>query len=112
MDRQPSGLQIGLACLEGNYVIEPVILFLGSVPEVSAIATGPEAKSHATGDTPASSVSFRWPTWLLLPGAAIVLDMRKDMSDIHLLPVVMNGRDKAELVAPDVKDRKFPDLIG
>jgi hypothetical protein len=36
--------------------------------------------------------------------------MRKDMPNVYLLPVVMNGGDKPELVTPNVKTVNFPTL--
>lgn len=38
--------------------------------------------------------------------------MRQDVSDVELLPIVMNGCDEPEFVSPDVEDRKLTDLIS
>ena len=46
------------------------------------------------------------------PGASVVLGVREHVPDVHFLPVVMDGRDQSELVAPDVKNGEPAYLIG
>ena len=34
------------------------------------------------------------------------------MADVNLVPIIMHSRDQSNLVAADVKDREFSNLIG
>jgi hypothetical protein len=38
--------------------------------------------------------------------------MRQDVPDVNFPPVVVDGRDQAGLVAPDIENGEFPDLVG
>jgi hypothetical protein len=46
------------------------------------------------------------------PGASVVLGVREYVPNVDFLPVVMDGRDQPELIAPDVKDGEPAYLIG
>ena len=46
------------------------------------------------------------------PGASVVLGVREHVSDVYFLPIVMDGRDQPELIAPDVEDGEPVHLIG
>ena len=38
--------------------------------------------------------------------------MRQDVPDVNFPPVVVDGRDQAGLVSPDIENGEFPDLVG
>ena len=38
--------------------------------------------------------------------------MRQDVPDVNFSPVVVDGRDQAGLVSPDIENSEFPDLVG
>jgi len=46
------------------------------------------------------------------PGASVVLGVREHVPNVKFLPVVMEGRDQPEFIAPDVKDGEPVYLIG
>ena len=46
------------------------------------------------------------------PGASVVLGVCEHVPDVNFLPVVMDGRDQPEFIAPDVKDGESVHLIG
>ncbi len=46
------------------------------------------------------------------PGVSVVLGVREYVPDVKFLPVVMDGCDQPELIAPDVKDGEPAHLIG
>jgi hypothetical protein len=46
------------------------------------------------------------------PGASVIFGMREHVSDVHFLPVIVDGYYQPELVASDVKDREPAHLIG
>jgi hypothetical protein len=38
--------------------------------------------------------------------------MRQDVPDVNFPPAVVDGRDQTGLVAPDIENGEFPDLVG